>query len=248
MARSLRTVWVVFGREFRAYFATPLAAVFLIVFVVLVTGMSFMLGSFFERNQADLISFFAWHPWLFLVLLPAIGMRLWAEERRSGMIELLTTLPVRTWELVVGKFLAGWAFTGITLIATMAMWLTVNYLGEPDNAVILGSYLGSWLLAGAFLAISACLSALTKSQVIAFIIAAITCFFLVMAGSDLVLASVQSWAPVFVVEMIQSLSFLAQFDYITRGLIELPTLFFFLSVIALCLWLNVRIVDVKKAA
>jgi ABC-2 type transport system permease protein len=239
MTRSFGIIGVVFGREFQGYFATPLAAVFLVVFVVLVTGMTFMLGNFFERNQADLIAFFAWHPWLFLVLMPAIGMRLWAEERRSGTIELLTTLPVRTWELVLGKFLAGWAFTGITLVATMAMWLTVNYLGAPDNAVILGSYLGSWLMAGAFLAISACLSALTKSQVIAFIVAGIACF---------LLASVQSWAPAFVVEMIQSLSFLSQFDYITRGVVELPTLFFFVSAIALCLWLNVRIVDVKKAA
>lgn len=248
MSRSPGIIGVVFGREFQGYFATPLAAVFLVVFVVLATGMTFMLGDFFARNQADLISFFAWHPWLFLVLMPAIGMRLWAEERRSGTIELLTTLPVRTWELVVGKFLAGWAFTGITLIATMAMWLTVNYLGEPDNTVVLGSYLGSWLMAGAFLAISACLSALTKSQVIAFIVAAIACFLLVMAGSDLVLASVQSWAPAFVTETIQSLSFLTQFDYITRGVIEVPALFFFVSAIALCLWLNVRIVDAKKAA
>ena len=170
MNNYLNKIYIIFDRELKGYFRTPLASIFLLVFLALSSGMTFFLGRFFERDQADLTAFFSWHPWLFLVLMPAIGMRLWAEERRSGTIELLITLPVTNTQLVVGKFLASWIFTLIALILTMPIWITVNYLGEPDNHVILISYFGSWLMAGAFLALSSCLSALTKNQVIAFII------------------------------------------------------------------------------
>lgn len=248
MSESLRTIGLVFEREFRAYFATPLAAIFLVVFLALSASLTFFVAGFFEREQADLTSFFTWHPWLFLILMPAIGMRLWAEERRSGTVELLMTLPVRTWELVVGKFLAGWAFTGVALLLTTPMWITVNYLGSPDNGVIFASYLGSWLMAGAFLALATCVSAFTKSQVIAFIVASILGFLLVMAGYDLVLASVRGWAPSFVIEVVQSLSFVSHFNRLTRGVIELPTLIFFLSMIALFLWINIQVVNLKKAS
>ncbi|MEZ5729788.1 MAG: ABC transporter permease subunit [Burkholderiaceae bacterium] len=248
MSESLRTVGVVLGREFRGYFASPLAAIFLIVFLSLGAGLTFFAGSFFERGQADLASFFTWHPWLFLILMPAIGMRLWAEERRAGTIEVLMTLPVRPWALVTGKFLAGWGFAGVALLLTVPMWITVNYLGSPDNGVILGAYLGSWLMAGAFLAVSACVSVLTKNQVIAFIVAAIVCFGLVMAGSELVLAAVRSWAPGFVTETVQSMSVLAHFGRLTRGVLEAPTLFFFASLIVLCLWANVQFVGAKRAS
>lgn len=247
MHASLHTIGVVFGREFRGYFATPLAAIFLVVFLALSAGLAFLASGFFQRGQADLATFFMWHPWLFLILMPAIGMRLWAEERRSGTIELLMTWPVRTWELVVGKFLAGWVFTGVALLLTTPMWFTVNYLGSPDNGVIAASYIGSWLMAGAFLALATCMSALSKNQVLAFIVASMAGFLLVMAGFDLVQASVRDWAPIFVTEIVQSLSFLSHFKQLTAGVIELPTVVFFASMILLCLWVNVQIVDMKKA-
>ncbi|MEL6311914.1 MAG: ABC transporter permease [Pseudomonadota bacterium] len=247
MSQSLRTIGLVISREFIAYFKTPLAAIFLFVFLALAAGLTFFAAGFFNRGQADLASFFTWHPWLFLILMPALGMRLWAEERRSGTIELLMTLPVRTWELVIGKFLAGWAFTAVALLCTTPLWWTVNYLGSPDNGVILASYVGSWLMAGAFLALATCISALTKNQVIAFIVAGIIGFLLVMAGFDLVLASVRGWAPQFVIDAVQSLSFISHFNRLSRGVIEAPTLVFFLSMIALCLWINIQLVDLKKA-
>ncbi|MGF1649033.1 MAG: ABC transporter permease subunit [Hyphomicrobiaceae bacterium] len=248
MTDDIRIVRTIVEREFRAYFATPLAAIFLLVFLALSTGLAFFATGFFDRGQADLASFFTWHPWLFMVLMPAIGMRLWAEERRSGTIELLMTLPVRIWQLVVGKFLAGWAFVGVALLLTTPMWLTVNYLGSPDNGVIFASYLGSWLMAGAFLALASCISALTTNQVIAFIIAAIAGFLLVMAGFDLVLASVRGWAPGFLIEIVQSLSFISHFSRLTEGVIELSTIVFFSSMIAVALWINIQIVDLEKSS
>jgi ABC-2 type transport system permease protein len=193
MNNYLNKTYIILDRELKGYFRTPLASIFLLVFLALSSGMTFFLGRFFERDQADLTAFFSWHPWLFLVLMPAIGMRLWAEERRSGTIELLITIPVTNTQLVVGKFLASWIFTLIALILTMPIWITVNYLGEPDNHVILISYFGSWLMAGAFLALTSCLSALTKNQVIAFIISSISGFVLIMAGFNLVLSAVRSW-------------------------------------------------------
>ena len=243
----LNKTYIILDRELKGYFRTPLASIFLLVFLALSSGMTFFLGRFFERDQADLTAFFSWHPWLFLVLMPAIGMRLWAEERRSGTIELLITLPVTNTQLVVGKFLASWIFTLIALILTMPIWITVNYLGEPDNQVILISYFGSWLMAGAFLALTSCLSALTKNQVIAFIISSISGFVLIMAGFNLVLSAVRSWSPNWITETISSMSFLSHFSRIQMGVFDLSTLVFFISMIILCLWINVQLVQVKKA-
>ena len=243
----LNKTYIILDRELKGYFRTPLASIFLLVFLALSSGMTFFLGRFFERDQADLTAFFSWHPWLFLVLMPAIGMRLWAEERRSGTIELLITLPVTNTQLVVGKFLASWIFTLIALILTMPIWITVNYLGEPDNHVILISYFGSWLMAGAFLALTSCLSALTKNQVIAFIISSISGFVLIMAGFNLVLSAVRSWSPNWITETISSMSFLSHFSRIQMGVFDLSTLVFFISMIILCLWVNVQLVQVKKA-
>ena len=209
--------------------------------------MTFFLGRFFERDQADLIAFFSWHPWLFLILMPAIGMRLWAEERRSGTIELLITLPVTNTQLVVGKFLASWVFTLIALVLSMPIWVTINYLGDPDNNVILISYIGSWLMAGAFLALTSCLSTLTKNQVIAFIISSISGFVLIMAGFSLILSAVRSWAPVWITETIGSMSFLSHFSRIQMGVFDLNSLIFFVSMIVLCLWINIQLVQIKKA-
>jgi ABC-2 type transport system permease protein len=239
---------LVFRRELAAYFATPVAAVFLIVFLALASGMTFLMSGFFERGQADLSGFFFWHPWLYLILMPAIAMRLWAEERRSGTIEILMTLPVSPWQIVLGKWLAAWVFAGLALVLTTPLWITVNVLGSPDNGVILASYLGSWLMAGAFLALAAAISGLTKSQVLAFIAATAVSFLFVMAGYDLVLAAVRSWAPAIVIEAVSSMSFMAQFQHITDGVLELPSVIFFVSLIVFCLWLNVRVIDVKKAA
>ncbi|MDC1035017.1 ABC transporter permease [Alphaproteobacteria bacterium] len=239
--------YIIFDRELRGYFKTPLASIFLLVFLALSSGMTFFLGRFFERDQADLIAFFSWHPWLFLILMPAIGMRLWAEERRSGTIELLITLPVTNTQLVVGKFLASWVFTLIALVLSMPIWITVNYLGDPDNNVILISYIGSWLMAGAFLALTSCLSTLTKNQVIAFIISSISGFILIMAGFSLILSAVRSWAPVWITETISSMSFLSHFSRIQMGVFDLKSLIFFLSMIILCLWINIQLVQIKKA-
>lgn len=247
MNNYLNKTYIILDRELKGYFRTPLASIFLLVFLALSSGMTFFLGRFFERDQADLTAFFSWHPWLFLVLMPAIGMRLWAEERRSGTIELLITLPVTNTQLVVGKFLASWIFTLIALILTMPIWITVNYLGEPDNNVILISYFGSWLMAGAFLALTSCLSALTKNQVIAFIISSISGFVLIMAGFNLVLSAVRSWSPNWITETISSMSFLSHFSRIQMGVFDLSTLVFFISMIILCLWINVQLVQVKKA-
>ena len=247
MDNYLNKTYIILDRELKGYFRTPLASIFLLVFLALSSGMTFFLGRFFERDQADLTAFFSWHPWLFLVLMPAIGMRLWAEERRSGTIELLITLPVTNTQLVVGKFLASWIFTLIALVLTMPIWITVNYLGEPDNHVILISYFGSWLMAGAFLALTSCLSALTKNQVIAFIISSISGFLLIMAGFNLVLSAVRSWSPNWITETISSMSFLSHFSRIQMGVFDLSTLVFFISMIILCLWINVQLVQVKKA-
>ena len=247
MKIHLEKTYIIFDRELKAYFRTPLASIFLLVFLALSSGMTFFLGRFFERDQADLTAFFAWHPWLFLILMPAIGMRLWAEERRSGTIELLITLPVTNMQLVIGKFLASWIFTLIALILTMPIWVTVNYLGDPDNNVILISYIGSWLMAGAFLALTSCLSALTKNQVIAFIISSISGFVLIMAGFNLVLSSVRSWTPTWVTETVSSMSFISHFSRIQMGVFDLRTLIFFVSMIILCIWINVQLVQIKKA-
>ena len=247
MNNYLNKTYIILDRELRGYFRTPLASIFLLVFLALSSGMTFFLGRFFERDLADLTAFISWHPWLFLVLMPAIGMRLWAEERRSGTIELLITLPVTNTQLVVGKFLASWFFTLIALILTMPIWITVNFLGDPDNNVILISYIGSWFMAGAFLALTSCLSVLTKNQVIAFIISSISGFILIMAGFNLVLSAVRSWSPNWITETISSMSFLSHFTRIQMGVFDLSTLVFFISMMILCLWINVQLVQLKKA-
>ena len=247
MSTYFNKTYIIFDRELRGYFRTPLASIFLLVFLALSSGMTFFLGRFFERDQADLIAFFSWHPWLFLILMPAIGMRLWAEERKSGTIELLITLPVTNTQLVVGKFLASWVFTLIALVLSMPIWVTINYLGDPDNNVILISYIGSWLMAGAFLALTSCLSTLTKNQVIAFIISSISGFVLIMAGFSLILSAVRSWAPVWITETIGSMSFLSHFSRIQMGVFDLNSLIFFVSMIVLCLWINIQLVQIKKA-
>jgi ABC-2 type transport system permease protein len=239
---------IIMNRELRAYFATPLAYVFIIIFLALAGAFTFYLGNFFERGQADLSSFFVFHPWLYLILVPAIAMRLWAEERRTGTIELLMTLPTTAFSAVLGKFLAAWIFAGIALVLTFPLWLAVNYLGQPDNGVIALSYLGSWAMAGAFIAIGACMSALTKNQVIAFVLGAAACFLFLMSGVDLVLAAFRPWAPQLVVDTVASFSFITHFSELMKGSVSLATVLFFGSLIAFCLVANTLLIDLKKAA
>ena len=243
----MRNVRIVAAREFASYFATPVAYVFIVIFLVLAGAFTFYMGSFYERGQADLLPFFNFHPWLYLFLVPAIGMRLWAEERKSGSIELLMTLPVTRMEAVLGKFLAAWLFIGIALALTFPMWLTVNYLGDPDNGAILTAYLGSLLMAGGFLAISSCLSATTKNQVIAFILSVVACFGFLLAGFPMVLDVFAGWAPRFVVDAVAGLSFLAHFEGLSKGVIDLRDVVYFLLVIGAWLAANAVVLDMKKA-
>jgi ABC-2 type transport system permease protein len=244
----LGNVAAIFRREFAGYFSTPVGYVFIVIFVALAAALPFYLGSFFDRGEATLENFFVFHPWLYLLLVPAVSMRLWAEERKSGTLELLMTLPVSTGQAVIGKFLAAWAFIGVALALTFPMWLTVNVLGQPDNGVILASYLGSLLMAGAFLAIGSCMSAVTRNQVVAFILAAAVCFILTMSGLDLVLETVRRLAPAGVVDFIAGLSFLAHFSAITKGVVDLRDIVFFASMILFWLFATVVALDAKRAA
>jgi ABC-2 type transport system permease protein len=244
----MRELVAIFKREFAAYFATPLAYVFIVIFLFAMGAFTFYIGHFFENDSADLQVFFGFHPWLYLFLVPAISMRLWAEERRSGTMELLLTLPVPLSATVAGKFLAAWAFTGVALVLTFPIWITVNYLGHPDNGVILASYIGSFLMAGAYLAIGACISASTNNQVIAFVVSVVVCFLFTISGAPLVLDFFRAWAPLALVNAIASFSFLTHFTAISAGVIDLRDLIFFLSLIALFLAANVVIVDLKKTS
>jgi ABC-2 type transport system permease protein len=239
----MREVAAVFRRDFAAYFATPVAAVFLSVFLVLAAALPFQLGRFYELGQADLATFFAFHPWLYLFFVPAVAMRLWAEERKSGTLELLLTLPLSTAQAVAGKFLAAWTFVGLALTLTFPMWITVNYLGEPDNGAILAAYAGSFLMAGGFLAIGSCLSAATRSQVVAYVLSVAVGLLLLLAGHDLVLAAVRAWAPAWLVDSVAALSFLTHFQAIARGVLDLADLLYFVLTIALWLAATAIVLD-----
>lgn len=238
---------VIFKRELASYFATPLAYIFILIFLVLSGVFTFYLGGFFESGQANLAPFFNFHPWLYLFLVPAIAMRLWAEERKSGTIELLMTLPITRFDAVTGKFLAAWVFAGLALLLTFPMVITVNYLGEPDNGAIITGYIGSWLLAGAYLAIGSCMSALAKNQVIAFILAVSVCFLFIVSGFPMVLDGFSGWAPQWLVDAVASLSFLTRFDAISKGVIDLRDLLYFLTLIAAWLAATAVVIDLKKA-
>lgn len=242
----MSNVLIITRRELGAYFSTSLAAVFLIVFVAAAGALTFLVGDFFAIGQANLVAFFTYHPWLFLVLVPAVGMRLWSEERRLGTIEFLMTLPVSTWEAVLSKFLAAWVFIGIALFLTFPIWITVNYLGSPDNGVIVASYLGSFLMAGGFLAITCCVSALTGNQVTAFVISVCVGLLMLMASQDAVLNLFSTWAPAFLLDLVASLSFARHFDAITRGVVNAQDILFYLSLIALFLFTNKEILDWRR--
>jgi ABC-2 type transport system permease protein len=243
----MNTILTLFKRELGSYFATPVAYVFIVIFLALAGAFTFYLGGFYERGQADLQPFFNFHPWLYLFLVPAVSMRMWAEERKSGTIELLLTLPVTMWQAVFAKFLAAWAFIGIALLLTFPVWITVDYLGSPDNGVIFASYLGSFLMAGAFLAVGSCISAATRNQVVAFILTAAVCFLFLLAGTPLVLDFFRAFFPQGVIDAIAGLSFLSHFTSISKGVIDLRDMVYFLATIGFWLYANAVVIDLKKA-
>jgi len=243
----VKRIRIIFKRELAGYFGTPIAAVFIVIFLMLSGAFTFYLGNYFVRGQADLVPFFDFHPWLYLVLIPALAMRLWAEERRSGTIELLLTLPVTMWEAVLGKFLAAWCFTGVALALTFPMWITVNLLGDPDNGVIFASYIGSLLMAGGFLSIGSCISALTKNQVIAFVVSVVICLGFILSGFPMVLELFSGWAPQFLLNAISSFSFLTHFQSISKGVLDLRDILYFFSLMAFWLFATTTVIDMKKA-
>jgi len=243
----MRNALIIFKREFASYFSTPLALVFIVIFLALAKLFTFFLGGFYERGQADLAPFFNYLPWLYLFLMPALSMRLWAEERKSGTIELLMTLPITPWQAVIGKYLAAWAVAGVALALTFPIWITVNYLGDPDNGAIFAAYIGALLVAGGLLAIGTCFSAVTRNQVIAFILSVTVCFLFLLSGFAMVLNAFQGWAPQPVIDAIASLSFLTHFGSIAKGVIDIRDLLYFATVIAVWLMATVIVLDLKKA-
>ncbi|MGI9228440.1 MAG: ABC transporter permease subunit [Gammaproteobacteria bacterium] len=245
---NTNNIKTILKRELYGYFATPVAYVFIVIFLLLNGIFTFNLGAFYERGQADLEPFFNFHPWLYLFLIPAIAMRLWSEERKSGTIELLMTLPVSIMEAVLGKFLAAWCFSAVALALTFPVWISVNMLGDPDNTVIIAGYIGSLLMAGCFLAVGSCISAATKSQVIAFVISVMICFLFILSGFPLVLDYFQGWAPQAFVDAIASLSFLTHFESIKKGVIDIRDLIFYTVFISFWLYANVVIIENRKAS
>jgi ABC-2 type transport system permease protein len=236
---SLENIKTIAKRELQAYFASPVAYVFIVIFLLLNGFFTFMVGGFFERGEASLsASFFMWHPWFYLFLVPAVGMRLWADERRVGTLELLLTLPIAPWEAIVGKFIASWLFLGLALALTFPVVLTVNHLGSPDNGVIFAAYAGSWLMAGAYLAVSCITSAITRSQVVSFIISVVACLFLILAGFPPVINLLQSltnnWQ--WLVDLITSFSVITHFEGFQKGVLDSRDIIFFLSVIGFSLF------------
>ena len=236
MNGAARHVWTIAKRELGGYFASPVAYVFLVIFLLLTGFFTFTAGAFFERGEASLGAFFGWHPWLYLVLVPAVGMRLWAEERRAGTIELLLTLPITPWQAIIGKFLASWLFLALALALTFPVVLTVNVLGSPDNGIIFAGYLGSLFLAGAYLAVTCMTSAMTRNQVVAFILAVVICLFLILAGFNPVTDLLVRWASPDFVDTVAAFSVITHYDGFQRGVIDTRDLLFFLSVIGFALF------------
>ena len=232
-------------RELGGYFTSPIAYVFLVIFLLLTGFFTFTVGSFFERGEASLVSFFTWHPWLYLFLVPAVGMRLWAEERRLGTMELLLTMPITTWQAIIGKFLASWLFLALAL--TFPVVITVNYLGDPDNGVIVAGYVGSLLLAGTYLAISCMTSALTRNQVISFIVSVVIALFLILAGYPPVTDLLTRWANPVIVQIIAAFSVMTHFEGFQRGVVDTRDLVFFASVMGFALFTTGVIIRNQRA-
>lgn len=244
----MSSILTIFRREFAGYFTSPVAYVFLVIFLVMQGLFTFYLGSFYEREQADLVSFFTYQPWLYLFLMPSIAMRLWSEERRSGTFELLLTLPIPTRSVVIGKYMAALAFAGLALALTFPIWITVNWLGAPDNGIIITGYLGSFLMAAAYLAIGAAMSAVTKNQVVAFILSVSMCFIFLVSGLPIVLDTVGAFAPDSIKLAMANLSFLVHFDNLQKGVVALSDVVYFAAVIVFWLWVNRIVIESKREA
>tara|TARA_B100001179_G_scaffold229513_1_gene215385 strand:+ start:679 stop:1410 length:732 start_codon:yes stop_codon:yes gene_type:complete len=227
----MKSIWTITKRELAGYFNSPVAYVFLVIFLLMTAAFTFLIGQFMDRNQATLQPFFMWHPWIYLFLVPAVGMRLWSEERRQGTMELLLTLPISLWHCIIGKFLASWIFLTLALVMTFPIWITVNYLGNPDNSVIVASYIGSFFLAGAYLSITSMTSALTRNQVISFILSVVICLFLVLCGWPPVTDVVETLAPRSIVEFVAAFSVMPGIEQFNNGQIDSRTVIYFLSVI-----------------
>ncbi len=238
----------IFKRELTGYFETPVAYVFIVVFLLLSGIFTFYIGNLYDSGQANLYPFFSFHPWLYLFLIPSVSMRLWSEERKSGTIELLMTLPITTFEAVMGKYLAAWCFICISLFLTFPIWFTINYLGNPDNGIIVMSYIGSALMAGAFLAIGAGISSMTSNQVVSFVISVTVCFLLIVSGFPMVLDFFSATGfPQVIVDTVSSLSFMTNFEEILKGVLSLKNLVYFISMIILWLSINIVTVENKRA-
>ena len=227
----MKSIWTITKRELGGYFNSPVAYVFLVIFLLMTAAFTFLIGQFMDRNQATLQPFFMWHPWIYLFLVPAVGMRLWSEDRRQGTMELLLTLPISLWHCIIGKFLASWIFLTLALAMTFPIWITVNYLGDPDNSVIVASYIGSFFLAGAYLSITSMTSAFTRNQVISFILSVVICLFLVLCGWPPVTDVVETLAPRSVVEFVAAFSVMPGIEQFNNGQIDSRTVIYFLSVI-----------------
>ena len=240
-------IWSVAKRELSGTVTSPVAYVFVVIFLLLTAFFTFMIGGFFERGQASLLSFFGWHPWLYLFLVPAVGMRMWAEERRAGTIELLLTLPITTGQAIAGKFLAYLIIIAVALVLTFPVWITVNYLGSPDNGVILASYIGSLLLGASYLAVTSFTSALTRNQVVSFIIAVVICLFLILCGWSPVLNLLDRVVSPGVVDFVAAFSVMTHFDNIQRGVLDVRDLVFFASLIAFFLFATLTVLRLRRA-
>ncbi len=247
MTRFIRNTKGIIKRELAGYFGSPVAYVFLVIFLVLCGFFTFYVSHFYELEQADLRAFFEWHPWIFLFLVPAIGMRLWADERRTGTIELILTLPVTLPEVVVGKFIAAWLFIGLGLFLTFPLVLTVGYLGDPDLGAVFCAYLGSFLLAGAYLSVGSMTSSMTRNQVISFILSVIICLFLVLAGWPPVIEILSGWSPLWLVDVISGFSFMPHFQSMERGVLDLRDILYYISVIFFMLFSNGVVLQNRKA-
>lgn len=247
MTRFIRNTKGIIKRELAGYFGSPVAYVFLVIFLVLCGFFTFYVSHFYELEQADLRAFFEWHPWIFLFLVPAVGMRLWADERRTGTIELILTLPVTLPEVVVGKFIAAWLFIGLGLFLTFPLVLTVSYLGDPDLGAVFCAYLGSFLLAGAYLSVGSMTSSMTRNQVISFILSVIICLFLVLAGWPPVIEILSGWSPLWLVDVISGFSFMPHFQSMERGVLDLRDILYYISVIFFMLFSNGVVLQNRKA-
>ena len=245
---AIRNVKAIFKRELFGYFESPVAYVFIIIFLLLQGFFTFNVGHFFESNTANLKAYFDWHPWVYMFLIPAVAMRLWAEDRRLGTVELILTLPVTVMEAILGKFLAAWCFIGVCLILTTPIVFTVAYLGNPDLGVAACGYLGSFLLAGAFLSVGIMTSSMTKSQVISFILSVVISLFLILAGYPPVLDTLYGWVPIWLVNLVSQLSFLSHFYSIERGVVDIRDLLYFFSIMVFFLFVTGLLIQNRRTS